>query len=156
MGSIRLSTSYLIAVNPNGTVKWQASDPNFGRLPYGAIAINSKGDTVFVYSTTGHLTALTYGKKVWSKFIGLCISNDRLGPRLLFDQGLLYVTTEATLFAVMPKGDIKWRFELSQSTTSKQFSTNTVALGPEGTVYVPIQVISQVNSDQSLPFMLNA
>jgi outer membrane protein assembly factor BamB len=50
----------------------------------------------------------------------------------------------------MPNGDVKWRFELSQNTTSKEFSANTVTLGPGGAVYVPIQVISRVNSDQSL------
>jgi len=145
-----------IAVNPYGAVKWQVSDPDFGPDTLrDATAFNSKGDTLFVYSTTGYLTALTNGKRVWSKFMGLFRSDDRRGPQLVFGQGLLYVTTEATLFAMMPNGDVTWRFDLSQNTTSqtyKQFSQvyGAVTLGPGGTVYVPIQVISQVNSYQSL------
>merc|ERR1712166_908764 len=145
-----------IAVNPNGTVKWQVSDSDFGPDTLrDATAFNSKGDTLFVYSTTGYLTALSNGKRVWSKFMGLFRSDDRRGPQLVFGQGLLYVTTEATLFAMMPNGDVTWRFDLSKNTTSqtyKQFSQvyGAVTLGPGGTVYVPIQVISQSNSDQSL------
>merc|ERR1712166_1024638 len=134
-----------IAVNPNGTVKWQVSDPDFGPDTLrDATAFNSKGDTLFVYSTTGYLTALSNGKRVWSKFMGLFRSDDRRGPQLVFGQGMLYVTTEATLFAMMPNGDVTWRFDLSQNTTSqtyKQFSQvysyqslHLYALGPDGSL----------------------
>lgn len=136
----RASKCSIYAVNPNGTVKWIAAPggPNFGECSSARIALNSRDDTLYVQSTTGYIIALTDGNFFWSKFIGLLPRLDEY-PQPVFDQGVLYVSTEDTVLALMPNGDVKWRFHLAENTT-KKFALKTVTPGPAGTIYVSVYV----------------
>jgi outer membrane protein assembly factor BamB len=139
----------IYAVNPNGTVKWKATDlgkeKEWGRLSMGGTAINLEDSTLFVQSNTGYVTALSDGKQMWTRFVGIVPISRRTGEepvlKPVFGQGLVYATTQETVWALKPNGDVKWRFHLND-TINKQFALNTVTLGPVDTVYIVVDVTS--------------
>jgi len=123
-------------------LKWTVSGLNFGKCSSAGIVLNSSGDTLYVHANTGYLIALTDGKQVWSKFIGHIPTDNyhtNTPPQPVFDQGIVYATTQDTVWAFKPNGDVKWRFHLAEN-TNKEFALKTVTPGPAGTIYVSVYV----------------
>jgi len=124
----------IIAFSPEGKRKWTATDPNFDTIV--GYTWNEKGDTMFVTGRTGYITALTDGKRVWSKFI------EDLG-RPVFYQGLVYVTNTSSVFTLTPDGDVKWTYTLTGR--GSKFENELCTPGPNGTVYATVEEFDGVS-----------
>jgi len=100
----------LIAIYPNGTLKWVAEldDSNFNHQP----ALGADG-TIYI-GTSEHFYALNpNGTKKWTlPATGTFPSDPIIGM-----DGTIYVETTATLYAINPNGTIKWQCAISPSRT---------------------------------------
>lgn len=116
---------FLVAYNPDGTVKWTQSGFSY------ITAVTVRPDDGTVYVTDDYkLYAYTPARSLkWS------ISLPYSTQPLIGSDGTLYVVTNvgerSTLYAIAPSGTIKWHWELDQTS-----STAGGAIGSDGTVYL--------------------
>jgi len=110
-GILYLSITFpprLIAVYPNGTLKWVAELDNSGDAYQPALGADG---TIYI-GTSKHFYALNQnGTKKWMLPVTAPFPSD---PIIGLD-GTIYVETTATLYAINPNGTIKWHCAISPS-----------------------------------------
>ncbi|MDI6828532.1 MAG: PQQ-binding-like beta-propeller repeat protein [Armatimonadota bacterium] len=118
-------SSYLYALNSNGTLKWRCTIDSVGRS---SPAIGEDG-TIYVGSTTDRLYAVNpNGTVKWSYLTGGDVtSSPAIGP-----DGTIYVgSTDGKLYAINSDGSLKWAVACD-----KEIHTTSPAIGPDGTIYI--------------------
>jgi outer membrane protein assembly factor BamB len=115
------------ALNPDGSVKWTYVFASYGSCPP-AIGFDN---TIYVVGN-GALNALTAtGAKKWAFPIW-----GEKGLPVIGADGTIYVRNDqspATLFAVDPKGGMKWSVSFGHGS---QYASDAPAIGSDGTIYV--------------------
>ena len=116
---------YLIAINPDGTLKWRYKTN--GLLAGSSPAIDEDG-TIYVGSWDTGLYAINpNGTKKWRVGIGGSIASSPV----IGDDGTIYVGhMENDIVAVNPNGTIKWRYKTGSWVTSDP------AIDDEGIIYI--------------------
>jgi len=131
------STTHLMAVNPDGTLKWDTELPEICYFSSPTIAADG---TVYVgtgdgyYDTQdGYLLAFNSdGVLTWSYFAG----EDIVPTAAVGEDGTVCSATyEGTVFALNPDGSLKWELQVEESGAV----WSSPAIGDDGTVYVGIQ-----------------
>lgn len=130
-GTIYLPTlGGLMAVNPNGTIKWFRTDLS-GRISHG-LATSVTGDTIFIIYNDGStdlLVALSgeTGEDLWTFDIGDAEPSDPV----VDSSGTVYVSgysNGAHLYAISPDGSLKWQVD--------GVSAHDIAIGESGSLYI--------------------
>jgi outer membrane protein assembly factor BamB len=115
--------SGLVAVNPDGQVKWKALTSDEWVRSSPAIATDG---TLYIGLPSGVLHAVEPdGQDRWSRDLqGAIVSSPAVG-----DDGTIYIGALNTLYALTPGNQVKWKF----STLGAIYSSP--AVGEDGTVY---------------------
>jgi parallel beta-helix repeat protein len=121
----------LYAINPNGTIKWNASLVNASFIK-GNLAIASDG-TIYVPGHSFLYAVNPDGTIKWSYAFG----NHQYSSPSIGTDGTIYILAyggalsgEPALYAINPDGTLKWRY------TTKRASYGAVALGSDGIIYL--------------------
>ncbi len=126
LGLLSYSLNNLIAINPNGTVKWYYETGDWVKS---SPAIGEDG-TIYFGSDAGDLYALyPNGTLKWCTHLG---PGWVLGSPAIDQNGIIYSAdvVGSSVYAVYPNGTIKWIFE----TDSWVYSSPAIA--QDGTVYI--------------------
>jgi hypothetical protein len=129
----------LLAIAPPGVLEW--SFPFTGAIG-GAPALAADGTVYFVagavpgtsQSTTTLSAVTSAGALVWTLDLEALPSEPFGGGPIVGSDGMLYVTTSDTLFAVHPDGGVAWKYPFPVNTSSR----GAPAIGPNGRVYVSL------------------
>jgi len=120
---------YLIAVYPNGTIKWRFKTNG---LIWGSSPAIAEDGTIYVGSWDCKLYAINpNGTLKWKCSVGGSIASS---PAIAED-GTIYFGTmrgfdKGDIIAVYPNGTIKWRY------TTGYYITSDPAIGVDGTIYI--------------------
>lgn len=125
----------IIALNPNGTIKWENSEYGFTTNPVvGADGIIYSGG--YIYNNDDYRGALTAfspdGKPIWHFYVPEVFCTE-VGPAIGTD-GTIYFGTvrnewydqEASFYAVNPDGTLKWDYKIYRDGWPRICSTPTV------------------------------
>ena len=115
---------YLIAINPNGTVKWRYK--TFGLMLGSSPAIDEDG-TIYIGNWEHYLYAITpNGTKKWKVDLG---ANIACSP-VISEDGTIYIGSfYGDIYAINQNGTEKWRYRAGTSITGGP------AVGDDGTIY---------------------
>lgn len=126
-GTIYLLTARkFLAINPNGTVKWEYESFIFGD---GASPAIGKGGNIFIPMTNKGLVAFRPdGTIIWQRLLGN--SSTLTSSPVINSDGTIYVGSRSdTLYAINPDGSIRWRYGTGDDIDSSP------AIGLDGTIY---------------------
>jgi len=126
-GAYNYLDRYLIAVYPNGTLKWRYKT---GGLIWGSSPAIAEDETIYVGSWDTKLYALNPdGTFKWKVGSGGSISSS---PAIAEDGAIYFGTMSSgnSIVAVNPNGTIKWKYKTGYSIVS------CPAIGDDGTVYI--------------------
>ncbi|MEI6778857.1 MAG: PQQ-binding-like beta-propeller repeat protein, partial [Chloroflexales bacterium] len=112
------------AVNPDGTIKWQYT---LGFSPSSTPAIAADGT---IYISDDGLYALNPDGTLKWRFH----NQSSFVPPVIGGDGLIYWREAWTAYAINPNGTEKWNLPLNPYAGSDP----TLAIGPDGTLYLPI------------------
>jgi outer membrane protein assembly factor BamB len=136
----------LFALNPNGTLKWKY--PASGRL---APALSPDGSAIYSTLSYNSIVAIktSDGSKLWDfTFPQSQSGEDHSYASLAVDaQGIIYVCTRlpASVHALKPDGTLKWSYI---HPNSEHLGIEAPpAVGPDGSVYVYVNVVGLVALD---------
>ena len=137
-------TRHWYALSPQGGILWTLDLP--GRITWGMPAIGADG-TLYFGSTIGSgggLVAVNPGGSIQWILDGLdrIASSPALGP-----DGTIYVARGHHVYAVDPRGEIRWTYE----TPARTFVFSSPAVASDGTIYVggDDHALHAINSDGS-------
>ncbi|MCD6282469.1 PQQ-binding-like beta-propeller repeat protein [bacterium] len=131
------SVSHLLAVNPDGSLKWRVELPAAGYFssptvgPDGAIYLGT-GDG-FRDTEDGYLIALNPdGSLRWDYLAGSGV----VSTAAVREDGTVYSATyEGTVFALNGDGSLKWELEVGRAGAL----WSSPAIGDDGTIYIGVQ-----------------
>lgn len=126
-GTIYLLTARkFLAINPNGTVKWEYESFIFGD---GASPAIGKGGNIFIPITNKGLVAFRPdGTIIWQRSLGN--SSTLTSSPAINSDGVIYVGSRSdTLYAINPDGTVRWRYGTGDDIDSSP------AIGLDGTIH---------------------
>jgi len=134
MGTLEGKT---LALRPDGTTKWSRQLPGAVEstpaiLHDGRIAVVDSAGILHVFNPDG--------SRSWRVWSGATCSCPETSPAVGRD-GTIYFGIEETVFAFRPNGSIRWTYDVGQQLTG------TVAVGTDGSVYVPSGYLVAINPD---------
>jgi len=142
-GTIYQGTQFgeLLAIRPNGTIKWRISVPGTVEttpaiLPNGRVAfVNSRG-TLYVVKPDGSSS--------WHFSTGVpcyCVApSPAVGP-----DGAIYFSLWEAVYALNSNGSLRWTFD-----TGGWRVNGSVSVAPDGVVYLPAQYLFAINPNGAL------
>ena len=120
------SVSYLCAVNPDGTEKWHCAIPEGWCVMPPSIAADG---TIYLASNTALYAVSPAGQLKWTANVDVLAWTS---PAIATD-GTVYLATTGGCCAITTEGYLKWEL----STDSITGAQGPVALGSDGTIYLP-------------------
>jgi len=128
---------YLIAVAPNGTVKW--SFDLGGLIDRNTPAIGDDG-TIYMASPYHHLLYAfnPNGSIVWATQLGNYSGSFNIQSPAIGPTGNVFVAEKEKLYAVNPQGKIEWVFETLID--GQVFGYNSPTIGDDGVVYIAANI----------------
>ena len=135
----------LFAINPNGTLKWQA--PASGRL---APALSPDGSRIYASSfLTDTIMAIKTedGSTDWEFPLPIDNQDQSYSSLAVDTEGTIYVCTRlpAAVYALNPDGTVKWSYVHPNSISLGIEGPPSV--GPDGSVYVQVNTVGLVALD---------
>ncbi len=141
-GTVYMGTLYgqLLALRPDGTLQWSRQLPGAVEstpaiLHDGRIAVVDSAGILHVFNPDGSLS--------WRMWSGETCACPGTSPAVGRD-GTIYFGIGETVFAFRPDGSIGWTYD------SGQQLTGSVAVGTDGSVYVPSGYLVALNPNGTL------
>ena len=153
-GTVYVGGDRLFAINPDGTLRWQAFESAVEALRNTPV-IGRDGTLYFVYHNIP-LTALNplNGEVIWSCPLG--VNDHCMASPAIDDDGRIYIAQQpGLLYAVSSDGQIDWTFDLA-SVGFSGILRSSPAIGSDGSIYFgintgnPVSAFFALNHDGTL------